>query len=282
MLALPLSWQGDNNRALQLWEESVTICEEAGIYWVKPQVVGGVGIATQRLGDYERARAAYQESLALCRENGDIEFTQAVLSLFGSLLVEQGEFEQALNHYQEGLSVARMFKNKSQQASQLRTMGEINMILGRTDQAKTLLAESIMIQQDLKFFNGDPAWTFHRMGRVARLQGEYEQARNHYIEGLRLAQKYNSRQSLAWCLAGLAELVALKNQPEKAVRLFGAAEAIPEFRINLWPNERLELEQISNTIRNQLDEETYAAAYQAGKKMSLDEAIVYALKELGQ
>jgi predicted ATPase/class 3 adenylate cyclase/Tfp pilus assembly protein PilF len=282
MLALPLSWQGEHDRALPLFEESVAICEAAGIRWVKQAVLGGVGIATQGFGDYERARAAYQESLALCRESGDIEFSLTQLSLLGGLLTEQGEFKQALNYYEESLSVARMFKNKSQQASQLRNMGETNMILGRTAQAKTLFEESITILRDLKFFNGDPAWTFHRMGRVARLQGEYEQARHHYAEGLRLAQKYNSRQSLAWCLAGLAELAALNNQPEKAVRLFGAAEAIPEFRINLWPHERLEMEQISETIRSQFDEESYAAAYQAGRQMSLDKAVAYALRDMEQ
>jgi tetratricopeptide (TPR) repeat protein len=282
MLALPLSWQGEHDRALLLFEESLAICKDAGILWVKQLFLGGVGIASQGLGDYERARAAYQESLTLCRESGDIEFSQTLLAHLGGLSWEQGALEQALNYFQESLSVSRMFKNKSQQASQLRSIGETNLMLGRTAQAKTFLEESLTIQRDLKFFLGDPAWTLHRMGRVARLQDDYKQARNHYVEGLRLAQKYNSRQSLAWCLAGLAELAALSNQLEKAVRLFGVAEAVPEFRINLFPHEHLELKQISDTIRNQLDEESYAPAYEAGKQMSLDEAVAYALKELGK
>jgi hypothetical protein len=65
-----------------------------------------------------------------------------------------------------------------------------------------------------------------------------------------LAHQYNSRQSLAWCLAEFAELAALNNQSKKATCLLGAAEALPELFANLYPHERLELEQISGIIRN--------------------------------
>ena len=97
-----------------------------------------------------------------------------------------------------------------------------------------------------------------------------------------MAQKYDSRQRLAWCLAGLAELAALTNQPKKAARLLGAAEAIPERQIGLWPQERIELEQISGTIRTQLDETDFKVEQEIGRQLSLEEAVAYALKELSQ
>ena len=37
-------------------------------------------------------------------------------------------------------------------------------------------------------------------------------------------------------------LAALRNQPKQAARLLGAAVAIPELYIDLWPHERLELD----------------------------------------
>jgi hypothetical protein len=78
----------------------------------------------------------------------------------------------------------------------------------------------------------------------------------------------------------LAELAALRHQPQKAARLLGTAETIPELTILLWPNERLELEQMSGTIRAQLDEVDFQAEQATGRKMTLNEAIEYALNEV--
>jgi len=158
-------------------------------------------------------------------------------------------------------------------------MAEVNILLGRYTQAEDLLKESIAIQRDMGI-QWDPAWTFHRLGRVARLQGDYEQARQHYTKGLQLAHQYNARQSLAWCLVEFAELVALNHQPKKAVILLGAAESIKELTVSLYPQERLELEQITGAIRNYLEDEALKAAYETGSKMSLDEVVSYALEDV--
>jgi len=80
----------------------------------------------------------------------------------------------------------------------------------------------------------------------------------------------------------LGELAALNNQPKKAAHLLGAAEAIPELAVGLYPHERLELEQMSGTIRTQLNENEFMVEQEVGRQMSLDEAVAYALKELGQ
>jgi hypothetical protein len=142
------------------------------------------------------------------------------------------------------------------------------------------LAECVAIQKDTD--DQDILFSINRLGRVARLENDYEHARQYYIDGLRLAHQYNSRQSLAWCLAEFAELAAINNQSEKATCLLGVAEAIPELYSNLFPHERLELEQISGTIRNSLDDESFKTAYETGRQMSADEIITYALEETDQ
>ena len=96
---------------------------------------------------------------------------------------------------------------------------------------------------------------------------------------MQVARKYERLGMIAWNLAGLAELAALRHQSRKAARLLGKANAIPELYIDLWSYERLELEQIASTIRGGLDEETFKMEQEAGRQMTLDEAITYALKE---
>ena len=278
MSAIILHWQNDNSQALQLFEESLRLYDQVGSFWGRQAILSGIGYTSQALGDYERALISYRESLALCRESGDIEFANFVLSCLGGFFYQQSQYDQALKYYQESLVGTQMLKNRPMQARILKTIGELNIILGQHAEARTVLEESISIERQLGF-HWDPAWAFHRLGRVARLQGDYEQARQHYTEGLRLAHHYNSRQSLAWCLTELAELAALNNQPEKAACFLGAAEIIPELYTNLYPHERLELEQITGTIRNNLEDESFKSAYETGSKMSLDEVIAYALEE---
>ena len=82
---------------------------------------------------------------------------------------------------------------------------------------------------------------------------------------------------MARCLAGLAELAALRNQPQKAARLWGAAEAVPELYIGLRPYGRRELEQMSGIIRAGLDEATFQAEHEVGRQMTLEQAVEYAL-----
>ena len=149
---------------------------------------------------------------------------------------------------------------------------------GYYSQARAFFKESIVLNREM----GDYlrlAFALNRLGRVDHLLGEYQQVARLYTESLQLARKHDVRQMIAWCLADLAELAALRNQSKKAARLWGAAEAIPELTILLWPNERLELEQIADTIRAGLDEPTFKTEQEAGRQMMLDEAIAYALKE---
>ena len=158
-------------------------------------------------------------------------------------------------------------------------MGEVNIALGKYSQAKTLLEESLAVHLEAGNYIGQ-ASVLSRLGRVARLQDKYEQAVKLYVESLQLALKHDRRATIAWCLVGLAELAALHNQPKRGARLLGAAEAMPELYISLWPDDRLELEQTSEVIHTQLNEADFRTEWEAGKQMTLDEAVEYALKDL--
>ena len=46
-----------------------------------------------------------------------------------------------------------------------------------------------------------------------------------------------------------------------------------------WPADRVEIERNARIIRAALDEETFAAAREAGRSLSLDQAIAFALAE---
>jgi non-specific serine/threonine protein kinase len=82
-------------------------------------------------------------------------------------------------------------------------------------------------------------------------------------------------------LAGLAGVAYAEGEAEHAVRLLGAVGRLTEII------KGSKLESVNQTIhdhnlaaaRAQLDETTFNAAWGAGRQMTLDDAIAYALEE---
>jgi tetratricopeptide (TPR) repeat protein len=276
MAAVQRNFHGDNDQALRLAEESLALSDKAGIKWFKRRILSAVGYISQALGNHERARSAFQESLTLSREDGDLTFITFMFSCLGFLELDQGQYAQALILFQEGLHLAREVKNRNLIAEDFQNMGEVNIILGQYSQAKALLEESLAVDREVGNYRRQ-ALVLRLLGRVARLQDNYENARKLYVESLQLAQRNNLRTTLAWCLVGMA---ALQNEPQKGVRLLSAADAMPELYSSVYPYERFELENISNTIRAKLDETDFNTEWELGKQMSLDEVVAYASKEL--
>jgi len=87
---------------------------------------------------------------------------------------------------------------------------------------------------------------------------------------------------IAYCLLGLAGVAGEQVRPERAARMWGAAEALREATgMDLSPFDRTHLryeERLANA-RSLMDEETWEAAWAEGRAMSPQEAIEYALSE---
>jgi non-specific serine/threonine protein kinase len=81
-------------------------------------------------------------------------------------------------------------------------------------------------------------------------------------------------------LEGLAGLAARENQPARAVRLVGAAEAIREgIGAPRSPGDQADLERWLAPVRHAGDEEARAAWRAEGRAMTLDQAIEYGLAD---
>jgi hypothetical protein len=81
---------------------------------------------------------------------------------------------------------------------------------------------------------------------------------------------------LAWALEGFAQ-VAAPSQPERAVRLAGAAERLREDAGARMPSTATErFERVLAPVRLRLSADTWAAEWEAGRSMGLDEALAEA------
>ena len=83
-------------------------------------------------------------------------------------------------------------------------------------------------------------------------------------------------------LEGAAALFSQQGKRLQAVRLFGALnELYQPIRLSLPLREREENEEALASARSALGEEAFAAAWQEGQAMTLEQARVFALEELG-
>ena len=95
-----------------------------------------------------------------------------------------------------------------------------------------------------------------------------------------LNRDLGNKLGMAKALMGFGELALAQNDPERSVRLFAAAEALRQTIGAPMPaTERTRFESDVARVQALLEKETFAAAWNAGKKMTDEEAVSYALKE---
>jgi hypothetical protein len=140
------------------------------------------------------------------------------------------------------------------------------------------LEESLTLFQELGYTLGVEE-TLISLGRVAHAQGDSVQAARHFTKSLvPMSESRFGLNAISDCLDGLAAVAGTQGQPERAARLFGAAEALRQ-RVNvaLQPAYHAAYKRDVAAAGAQLNDATFAAAWAAGQAMSLEQAIAYVL-----
>jgi tetratricopeptide (TPR) repeat protein len=201
--------------------------------------LNNLGHVAHAQGDYGRATTLYEECLALYRELGDKRGIAYLLDNLGYVAYQQGDYGRAAVLHEEALSLRRELGDSWGIASSLGSLG-----------------------------------------LVAYDQGDYGRAVALYKESLAKCREIGNKYIAVYCLAGLAAVVCAQGQLQRAAQLFGAAEATRGLiGAPLPPSERPCYERLVTAVRTQLDKETFAAAWAAGRALSLEQAIAYALAE---
>jgi hypothetical protein len=146
--------------------------------------------------------------------------------------------------------------------------------------AAAFYAESLQLNKEIK----DMSWQellLGNLGFVALHEHDYVQARALFEETLTLNRhrQHEDAQSLTTDVAGFAGIMGANGKPQQATQLLGAVKASCQAcGSDLDPADRMEYDRILAAVRAQLDEATFNAAWAEGRKMTLEQAIEYALK----
>jgi hypothetical protein len=100
-----------------------------------------------------------------------------------------------------------------------------------------------------------------------------------FAEALSSSQELDDKSSISSSLAGLAGVIGTLGEPERAARLFGAAEALREaIGVSIQAGDRPDYERSVAATRARLDAEAFEHLWEQGRGAPLDRAIGDALE----
>ena len=281
------------------------------------QVMVAQGNVLAIMGDLAVANDYFIRGRTIFQALGDQSSQASLLERLGWVARERGDAATALAWLEEGLALSRKLGDRQQIAWFLLTMAGVAILQEDAARAEALIEQGIALnpeshdwlgwslnhlghaaqlrqeygraeqlhQKTLAVFIerlGDKStgvmWAYQGLGETALGQGDPATARKWLSADLRLCSELGTRMMAAWCLAGLGSAAALNQEPERAARLWGAAEQLrTALGCRPAPGARAIYERLLMLARAQLGEDALTAAWAAGRAMSLEQATAEAL-----
>jgi predicted ATPase/DNA-binding XRE family transcriptional regulator len=273
-----LGLMGGGAAGQALLTQSLNLFQELGEHLWSAAVLNRLGWLAREYGDFTNARMRLEESLALSRQIGDQAGIASALGTLAGVAILQENTAQARALLEEEQQVLARLKDKFSDAWALNHLGHVALLQGDYGQAVRYYADSLALFQAIEAGPGPIGEATQALGDAALAQGDVARATTLLTQALSSFRDPPDKLGAVWCLPGLAGAIAADGRPERAVRLWGAAEALrtaigarPAFAV------RVVHQRLMAAAREQLGEECFAAAWAEGQAMTMEQAIEMAL-----
>jgi tetratricopeptide (TPR) repeat protein len=284
-------WYGDHVRAASNFEEGRGLAQDVGEKFLCAINSYGLGITDLFRGDYVAAVKTIKNGMAIFTDINDWTGIADTFHTLGDIALAQADQQQAAQAYEDEMRVSEEQDIHRHIVFALCGLGKVAWAKGDYDLATTKFKESLIRlpekAPDLARFSA-----LFGLGRVAQSRGDSAEARACYGEVLGIYRERTFHPFLwtsirtfkavvAYPVDALALLAAAQDQMEHAARLFGAVDAIyPALLYEMSAVERAEHDRAVTVARAALGEKAFAAAWEKGHNMTVDEVIAYSLQEL--
>ena len=258
-------------RALE--EEALALFREVGNTWGSVFALQNLTSVLFFQGEYARAHALLEESLVLSREGGDVWGHAVSLVLLGMVLLFQGDLARAHARLEECLSVSREMGYKWNIGTSIHLLGLVAFLQGDVAAARSLMEESLVLFKEVGE-RGGIAQAFFSLGFISFSQGDYAAARAQMEESLEICRELDGKWYIAGGLEGVAAVVAAQGEPVRAVWFMSAAQALRETIGTPLPSLLQAMHEFTiASVRTQLEEKAFAAAWAEGCTMTPGQAL---------
>ncbi len=267
--------------ASRYYKESLQLSRQIGERRVMALAINNLGLLAETQGDWADARSLYEQTLSLSRELGDMDGV-----CMGMINISMTLLAQGIDHT-SGKSLEELLAESLSIARELgnkSNIAETLFAMGRVARFQNNYAEARKLHTEnltsVKNNKGFIVWNLLRLGELARLENDYVTAHSTLLEALSLAKEVDYREPIAPLFEEFAALSVAQRHAKRSAALFGAAEALrAAIQVVLYPVERVEVDKNIATARAQLSEDEFNQAWAEGKAMTMEEAVKFALEE---
>ncbi len=232
-------------------------------------------------GRFADAIAPLEEALAIAREQGDDIYAANCLDKIAYARAYLGDVAGALAYVDEELDLRRRMGATQEAATALITKAAICRMGADFDAAASCLEEALSLS------DGEDLEALHvirsDLARVAIARGRLDQARRSLVEAIRILGEVGSRFRTMVALDVAALLAAACGDWHRAARLQCTFDTTLDQMGGVQnPYDDRVLAELRRKPKAMLDAESYAAAYEAGRSLSLEQALAETLEWLQQ
>jgi tetratricopeptide (TPR) repeat protein len=219
------------------------------------------------------------ESLQLHRDLGNLTGIADCLEELATLTIWEGDFSSPLPWLEEARKIYHDLGNQSDEADVVNKLGTIAYGQGDYQKARAYFEESLALYGSVGVW-----WSVYASVGLAYMdlrQGHIQKAREGFVEVIQRAYKENHIDVLVWAAEGVASLQVDQRQFECAARLFAWVDAmrgkLPASRAVI---EQKFYERDIALIHTKLDEAGFAKFSEAGRAMTLEQAVALAMEPM--
>jgi predicted ATPase/class 3 adenylate cyclase len=228
------------------------------------------------MGRYRDAQLYLEESLAIARQIGDRRRVAAALQPLGAALVALGDRAGGRRHSEEAVALAEQSGERRELAGAINSLAQLHRAEGDLDRAEPLYEKVLVLGRDL----GDReviAVSVLNLAMVAIGRVSIERAQLMLLEVLAIAEGIGSKPAGQGLLEVSVGLAALREDWPMAARFYGAAEAhAAASGIHRDATDAAFIDAAVAKARSSLGKAAFAAAEEAGRALSYDEALAQA------
>jgi tetratricopeptide (TPR) repeat protein len=267
---------------LGYWEETRralkhALASSSGATTARVKVLQGMAwIAYRQDGDLASSRRYGEEALRLSRELDDAVLEARSLRQLALAAQAEGDRERASDLLEEAARLSRSVGDLRGVGIAANNLAHIPLLAGDYRRASDLFEEALSAARQLGN-ELDRAAALLNLGQAERGLHDYRAAAMHLTETLTLARDIGIREVIVEALYALAAVAAGMDEAEGAAKLVGVAQGQADFGHVLEEFERGQLERTVEKIRTVLCEEDFEKALDAGRAMSLEAAVEYAI-----
>ena len=238
-----------------------------------------LGTLAYQENDRAEAQKLFAESLEWYNQQDNLSDRAHVLNNLAILAHEEQQFAQARLLYRQCLDIHQRMDNKTGIAAVLNNLGNVLREEGQAAQACQALLESLTLYRMLEDEANLPL-AQNTLGMAYCALQDWRVARACFVESADAYARRQEHEGLSYALMGLANVAVGQGQGRRSARLLGAAQKLRDsLCLSLSPSDQRDWERTMTAAQQVLPSGAFAAAWQEGQAMPLEQALADAFAE---